>query len=265
MEEIMNQVEFSVITPAYNEQDKITSSLTQIVSFMREFSESFEILICNDGSKDKTAEVVRQYMEDVPEVTLLDNPHKGKGFCIWDGVMHAKGKYIYVADADLSAPMPELKKLFVWMKDHDYDVVIGTREGIGARRVGEPLIRHIMGRVFNLWIQVLVLPGIDDTQCGFKLFKGEVAQAVFSRFILYGAKAKVTNKPYLGAYDVEALYIARMLGYKIKEIPVTWTYVKTSRLSHIRDSLKMAFDVLRIKVNGILGKYKSAQKTSTIV
>jgi glycosyltransferase involved in cell wall biosynthesis len=260
----MSEVEFSIVTPAYNEQDKITSTLTQMISFMREFNPNFEIIISNDGSKDKTAELVKQYSQDVSEVRLVDNPHKGKGYAVWNGVMNAKGKYIYVADADLSAPMPELKKLFVWLTDHDYDIVIGTREGIGARRVSEPFIRHLMGRVFNYWIQLTVLPGINDTQCGFKLFKGDVARDVFRRFILYGENSKTTTKAYLGAFDVEALYIARKLKYKIKEVPVTWTYVKTTRLSHIRDSIKMALDVLRIKVNGILGKYTAAQKTSTI-
>jgi glycosyltransferase involved in cell wall biosynthesis len=260
----MNEIEFSIVTPAYNEQDKITSTLTQMISFMREFNPSFEIIISNDGSTDKTASLVTNYSQEVPEVQLLDNPHKGKGYAIWNGIMHAKGKYIYVADADLSAPMPELKKLFVWLTDHDYDVVIGTREGIGARRVGEPFIRHLMGRIFNYWIQIIALPGLNDTQCGFKLFKGDAARDIFKRFVLYGENTKITNKAYLGSYDVEALYIARKLKYKIKEVPVTWTYVKTTRLSHIRDSIKMAWDVLRIKVNGILGKYTADQKTSTI-
>ncbi|MFZ2664601.1 MAG: glycosyltransferase family 2 protein, partial [Patescibacteria group bacterium] len=131
--------------------------------------------------------------------------------------------------------------------------------GIGARRIGEPFYRHLMGRVFNLLVQLIALPGISDSQCGFKLFKGDVAKDVFSRLSIYGVKAVDIEKPYLGAWDVEVLYLARKLGYTIKQVPVTWTFVKTKRLSPVKDSLKMAWDVLKIRVNDLRGKYRSAQ------
>lgn len=253
-------MEYSIVTPAYNEEDKITASLTQMVGFMRSFSDSFEVIIINDGSKDSTEEKVRAYSKENPEVRLLTIPHKGKGVAVSTGIMAAEGKYIYMADADLSAPMSELKKLSVWVQDQDYDIVIASREGIGAKRIGEPLYRHIMGRVFNIFIQALILPGISDTQCGFKLFKNKVAKDVFGKLEVYNTEGKELEEAYLGAWDVEVLYLARKMGYTIKQVPVTWTYVKTTRLKPLKDSAKMALDVLKIRLNDLKGKYKTAQK-----
>ncbi|MFC1700092.1 dolichyl-phosphate beta-glucosyltransferase [Patescibacteria group bacterium] len=253
-------MEYSIVTPAYNEEDKITATLTQAVGFMRGFSDSFEVIIVNDGSKDSTEEKVKAYSKDNPEVKLLSIPHKGKGVAVSAGIMAAEGKYIYMADADLSAPINELKKLSVWMIDQDYDIVIASREGVGAKRVGEPFYRHIMGRVFNIMIQILVLPGISDTQCGFKLFKNKVAKDVFGKLKIYNIEGKELQDAYLGAWDVEVLYLARKMGYTIKQVPVTWTYVKTTRLKPLKDSAKMALDVLKIRLNDLKGKYKTAQK-----
>ncbi len=249
-------IEYSIVIPAYNEEDKITSSLTQVVNFMRGFSTSFEVLVVNDGSKDLTASKVKEYSKDNPEVLLIDNPHKGKGFAVWTGMMKAQGEYIYMADADLSAPIEDLKKFSVWVIDQDFDVVIGSREGVGARRVGEPLYRHIMGRVFNLFVQIIALPGISDSQCGFKLFKKKAAKDIFGRLLIYGSDTKEIDTAYLGAWDVEVLYLAKKLGYTIKQVPVTWVYVKTKRLNPIKDSCKMLLDVLKVRVNDARGKYK---------
>ncbi len=249
-------MEYSIVIPAYNEEDKITSTLTQVVNFMRNFCGSFEVIVVNDGSSDSTSSKVSEYAKDNPEVLLIDNPHKGKGYAVWTGMMRAEGDLIYMADADLSAPIEDLKKFSVWALEHDFDVVIGSREGIGAKRVGEPFHRHLMGRVFNFLVQIVALPGIQDSQCGFKIFKKQPAKDIFSRLLIYGDSAKESNKPYLGAWDVEVLYLAKKLGYSIKQIPVVWVYVKSKRLSPIRDSIKMAFDVLKVRLNYIGGKYK---------
>lgn len=248
-------MEYSIVIPAYNEEDKITATLTQIINFMGSFSGDFEIIVVDDGSKDETAKKVNLYSKENPEVTLLKISHKGKGAAVCTGIMAANGDYIYLADADLSAPISELKKLSVWMKDQNYDVVIASREGTGAERVGEPAYRHLLGRVFNLWIQLVALPGIEDTQCGFKLFKKEVAKDIFGRLLIYSSDQKEIEVAYLGAWDVEVLYLARKLGYTIKQVPVIWTYVKTTRLKPFKDSAKMAIDVLRVRLNDLRGKY----------
>ncbi|HSX39230.1 MAG TPA: dolichyl-phosphate beta-glucosyltransferase [Candidatus Saccharimonadales bacterium] len=248
-------IEYSIVIPAYNEADKITASLTQVINFMKSFSERFEIIVVDDGSKDKTVEVVEGYALSNPEIHLIKNPHKGKSPSVWTGVNEAHGEYIYLADADLAAPITELKKLSIWVKDQNYDIVIASREGMGASRIGEPFYRHLMGRVFNFVVQVIALPGINDSQCGFKLFKGAVAKDLFSRLKVYGASAPEIKKAYFGAFDVEVLYLAKKLKYSVKEVPVTWTYVKTNRVSPFIDSIKMFSDVVKIKLNDLRGVY----------
>jgi dolichyl-phosphate beta-glucosyltransferase len=254
-------IEYSIVMPAYNEADKISSTITQVLGFMRGFCESFEFLIVNDGSSDSTAQIVADMARENTELHLIDNPHKGKGFAVWTGIMKAQGEYIYMADADLSTPITELKKLTVWVKDQDFDIVIASREGIGADRVGEPVYRHIMGRVFNIWVQLIALPGIQDSQCGFKLFKKKAAKDIFSRLQIYGSDSKQIKGAYFGAWDVEVLYLARKLGYTVKQVPVTWVHVKTTRISPIKDSFKMASDVIKVRMNDLKGKYNTAQTT----
>lgn len=255
-------IDYSIVIPAYNEADKISATLTQVVNFMRSFSTSFEVIVVDDGSKDATADLIRDYKKENLEIILVKNPHKGKGFAVYTGVMKARGELIYLADADLSTPISELKKLSVWAVDHEYDIVIASREGTGAQRVDEPFYRHLMGRIFNMLVQFIALPGIKDSQCGFKLFKRDVARKIFSMLKIYGDSSKELKDPYLGAWDVEVLFIAKLMGCRIKEVPVHWTYVKTTRLHPLRDSIKMTTDLLKIRLNALGGKYKTAQKVT---
>ena len=254
-------INYSIVIPAYNESDKISSTITQVLGFMKGFTDSFEVIVVNDGSKDNTAQIIKSMAEDDHEIVLVDNPHKGKGYSVWTGMMRAQGEYIYMADADLSTPISELKKLSVWANDQNFDVVIASREGVGAQRVGEPFYRHLMGRVFNLWVQLIALPGITDSQCGFKLFNKKAAKDIFSRLQIYGDSSKQLKNAYFGAWDVEVLYLARKLGYTIKQVPVTWVHVKTTRISPMRDSAKMALDVLKVRLNDVRGKYDTARTT----
>jgi dolichyl-phosphate beta-glucosyltransferase len=242
-------MEYSIVIPAYNEADKITSSLTQIMGFMKTFSPSFEVLVVDDGSKDNTATLVEDYAKNIPEIRLIRNSHKGKGPALWRGVVESAGEYIYLCDADLSTPIDELKKFAIWVKDHNFDIVIGSREGSGAKRIDEPFYRHLMGRIFNYWVQLIALRGIKDSQCGFKLFKNDAAKHIFGMLKIYGEDAKEIKKAYMGVFDVEVLFLARKSGYKIKELPVTWTHVRTTRLNPISDSFNMAKDVLKVRIN----------------
>lgn len=247
-------MEYSIVIPAYNEADKISSTLTQVVNFMRNFSTEFEIIVVDDGSQDSTVQVVSDYKRENREVTLIKNIHMGKGPALSTGIKKAKGDYIYIADADLSTPISELKKLSVWLIDHEYDIVIASREGRGAERIDEPLYRHFMGRVFNTLVQLLILPGIKDSQCGFKLFRSSVAKKLFDNLEI-SSVTKEIKTAYTGAWDVELLYIAKLLGYAIKEVPVKWIFVRTTRVSPLRDSIKMFKEILHIKKKAILGKY----------
>lgn len=249
-------IEYSIVISAYNEEAGITSSLTQIIGFMKSFARSYEVIVVDDGSSDKTADVVEKFAKDHPEIVLKRNVHKGKGFGVRTGMLMASGEYILMSDADMATPIEELKRLMVWIKDHDFDIVIGSREGVGAIRYNEPFIRHLMGRVFNLIVRVLTVRGINDTQCGFKLFKADVAQDIFENLVLFGPDTPETNVPRVTAFDVEVLLIAQKRKYKIKEVPVTWTYVPTQRVHNIRDSIANFKDVLSVKINDIRGKYK---------
>lgn len=247
---------FSIVIPAYNESERILTSLTQVFTFMRNYVESFEVVVVDDGSKDNTVELLEKYAQENSELVIVRNPHKGKGPTVYTGMTKAKGQYILMTDADMATPIDELKKFYNWIEEHNYDIVIASREGIGARRVNEPFYRHLMGRVFNIIVQIIALPGINDSQCGFKLFKASVARDIFSRLKIYGDDSKEIKKGYMGAFDVEVLFIARKLKYKIKEISVPWTYVKTTRLNVLSDSINMALDVLKVRLNDLKGVYK---------
>lgn len=256
-------MKYSIVIPAYNEADKISSTIIQVLGFMRNFSDPFELIVSDDGSSDNTVSIVKEIAKENPELKLVENSHKGKGPTVWSAFMQAQGDYIYMADADLSAPISELKKLLVWAEEQDYGIVIASREGVGAERINEPFYRHLMGRVFNFLVRIVALPDMQDTQCGFKLFTKKCVQDVFPR--LYTLKdAKELNVPYTGAWDVEVLLLAKQLGYKIKSVPVTWVYVKTTRVSPVSDSIKMFLEVFQIRFRFLRGKYKAAHLTSIL-
>lgn len=245
----------SIVIPAFNEKANIGITLTKVTSFLNDYEPDYEVIVVDDGSSDTTSEITENFAKGNSKVALIKNPHKGKAFAIRTGVIKASGDYILLFDADSATPIEELKRLMVWISDNDFDIAIGSREGIGATRKNEPLLRHVMGRVFNLLVKVLVLPGIEDTQCGFKLFKGSIAKEVFNKSLLYGDTTKEIKVPKVSAFDVEILYIAKKLGYKIKEVPITWEYGKNTKVNKVRDSVVNFLDVLRVKINSIKGLY----------
>ena len=253
----MKQPYLSVVIPCYNEERNIRRTLLRVEEFLREQSWPFEIVVVDDGSSDKTLALAEEVAEGKKEFRLIKNPHRGKGFTVRTGVLAAAGEYILFSDADLATPIEEVKKLFLWVGKQGFDIAIASREGVGARRENEPLYRHIMGRIFNRLVQLLALRGIEDSQCGFKLFKKEAAYQIFERLYIYGRNAKNLKHAFMGAFDVEVLFLARKFGYKIKEVPVTWHYVKTQRLNPLRDSWLMASDILRVRYYDLQGKYRS--------
>jgi dolichyl-phosphate beta-glucosyltransferase len=248
-------IDYSIVISAYNEESRITKTLTQTLSFMNQFAPAFEIIVVDDGSKDKTANVVEEYAKDHPEIKLIRNVHKGKAGGIRTGTLKSSGKMVLMMDADMATPLEELKRLATWINDSNFDIAIASREGIGAKRQDEPAYRHVMGRVFNLLVRVTLGLEFQDTQCGFKLFKGDVARKIFSHLIVYGADLPQISKPFFGAFDVEVLYCAEQLGYKIKDVPVKWNYIPTTRLNALSNAYKMGRDVLRIKILGLRGAY----------
>lgn len=258
-------LDYSVVISAYNEETRITKTLTQTLSFMNQFAPAFEIVVVDDGSKDRTAEVVEEYAKDHPEIKLTVNNHKGKAGGIRTGMLKSSGKLVLMMDADMATPLEELKRLATWINDNNFDIAIASREGIGANRQNEPFYRHVMGRVFNLLIRLVLGLEFQDTQCGFKLFKGDVAKTVFNRLVIYGDNLPEITKPFFGAFDVEVLYCAQQMGYKIKDVPVKWNYVPTTRLNALSNSYKMARDVIRIKILGLKGAYATQSEINNKV
>ena len=245
----------SVVVPAYNEQQRLPDTLAQILGYLERQSYRSEVLVADDGSTDSTAAVVEQLATRYASLRLLPLDHRGKGFAVRAGALAAGGEYVLLCDADLAVPIEEWEKLLGWL-NRGYEVAIGSREGLGARRLGEPWYRHLMGRVFNLIVQAVAVGGIQDTQCGFKALRGDVAHDLFQRVQVYGEHAPRVHGAAVTAYDVELLFLARARGYRIAEVPVMWRYGTETKVSPVRDSWRNLRDVLTVRWYALRGKYQ---------
>ena len=247
------RVDVSLIIPAYNEAQRLPETLRQAVAFLGQQPFSWELIIADDGSEDATptlaAEAARQ-----PGVRHLRLLHHGKAAAVRAGVRAARGRSIIFTDADLSTPITYVADTHRLLND-GWEVVIGTREAPAARRIGEPYYRHLMGRVFNWAVRLLAVPGLRDTQCGFKGFRVEVARDLFRRARLYRDSQPVRG-PLVTGFDVELLYLARRCGYQLYELPVTWSHVAGSKVRPGLDSLLMLRDVLAVRRNALRGAYR---------
>lgn len=242
----------SIVIPAYNEAARLPNTLAEIAAFLAAKPYQAEIVVANDGSDDETSVVARSFACEQGEVRVLDLLHRGKAAAVRDGVVAARGDYVLFTDADLSTPMFFCDELLEAL-EAGADVAIGSREGAQARRIGEPVYRHLMGRVFNITVQLLAVPGINDTQCGFKAFTRPAGRSIFRRTRLHVRKR--VRGPMVTAFDVETLYIARKLNLRIVEIPVSWTHVPGSKVNPVLDSARMFRDVLHVRLNALRGRY----------
>jgi dolichyl-phosphate beta-glucosyltransferase len=232
----------TLIIPAYNEERRLPRSLEQISAFVQQQTEPMEVIIVENGSTDRTTEIAEAYAARYPFARVLHSP-KGKGAAVRAGMMEGRGRYLFICDSDLSMPITEVRKFLPPLLEQ-YDVAIASREGPGAHRYGEPGYRHLMGRVFNLIVRVLAIPGFQDTQCGFKSFRAEVGKEVFAELTMTG-----------WVFDVEALFIAQRRGCQVVAVPIDWYFDADSRIEPLRDTWRMFRDVLRIRVNGWRGVY----------
>lgn len=247
----MSNVLLSVIIPAYNEEGNFKKGTLKMVDdYLKKQKYSWEVIVVDDGSGDQTASLLEGFVKNKKTWHLVRNLHQGKAQTVMTGLEKARGQYRLFTDFDQSTPISEVEKFLE--KARDFDVVIGSREIRGAKREKEPFYRHLMGKIFNFLVQVLVIKGIYDTQCGFKLFRKEVMKEVLPRLKI--AKQK-TAGAYTGAFDVELLFLAKKLGFKICEVPIYWKHVRTSRVSPFRDSLKMLSEILKIRFYNLLGAY----------
>lgn len=240
-------VSLSVVVPAYNEQERIVSTLRRTLEYLAEQHPDSEVVVVDDGSRDETAARVEELAADEPRLSLIVLPeNRGKGAAVRTGVLAARGERILFMDADLSTPIEELEKLEPFL-DEGYDVVIGSR-GLAESDIRErqPFPREFMGRTFNLIVRSLLLGGFRDTQCGFKLFARDAARALFEAQTLDGF-----------AFDVEVLLMARDRGYRIREVPVVWYHSPNSKVSPVTDASRMFVDLLRLRARRLAGGLRS--------
>jgi dolichyl-phosphate beta-glucosyltransferase len=233
----------SIIIPAYNEENRLPNSLEQVFRFLEKQSYASEVIVVENGSTDKTFEIASSFVQKHKNLRVIHNEQRGKGGAVLRGVHEARGEYVFICDADLSMPIEEINK-FLPPALTDFDIAIGSREAPGSVRYNEPYYRHLTGRVFNTLIRMMVLPKLQDTQCGFKCMRAVVAHDIFRFQTLTG-----------WAFDVELLYIAHHRGYRILEIPIDWFFNADSKVRVLRDAWRMFVDLLVIRWNAMRGLY----------
>jgi glycosyltransferase involved in cell wall biosynthesis len=245
----MSPVFLSIIIPAHNEEERLPPSLSLVANFVRQQPYSIEVIVVENGSTDRTLEVAQSFQATMPYLQVIQETKKGKGLAVRTGMLAAKGKYRIFCDADFSMPVDELRK-FIPGDEQSYDIAIASRELPESRRVDEPEFRHLIGRVFNSLVRYALLPGLQDTQCGFKAFRDEVAEHLFPMQTMTG-----------WSFDAELLFIAQRFGYEVKEVPITWYYKPGTRLHIVKDSIKMASDLFTIQRNARRGIYDQEAAT----
>lgn len=233
------EVYLSVIIPVYNEEFKIKRTLIDIDKYLRKQNYNYEIIVVNDGSKDKTIKVLETLKSRIVNLRLIDNKeNKGKGYVVKQGMLQAKGQYRLFTDADNSTSIEQVKKMWPYFRQ-GYDIIIGSRDVQKAVvAVSQSWLRKLLGNIFNLIVQMVCgLWGIWDTQCGFKGFNKRVVKDIFPKLTITG-----------WAFDVEVLVLSKKAGYKVKEIPVRWINSFESKVN-LKEMIKMLFDVFKIRLN----------------
>ena len=239
----MSDCFLSIVFPAHNEEKRLPRTLEQTAAFLQAQPYSAEIIVVENGSTDRTLAVAEEHAARFPMLRVIHEEQRGKGRAVRRGMLAARGKYRFFCDVDLSMPITEINRFFPPQLE-GAEIVIASREAPGSVRYNEPAYRHTTGRVFNWMVKTLALPGIEDSQCGFKCFRGDVADAVFPLQTLVGM-----------SFDAEVLFIARKMGYSVCEVAIDWYFDPDSRVRLVQDSLHMAFDLLKIRSNARQGLY----------
>jgi dolichyl-phosphate beta-glucosyltransferase len=241
----VSDLHYSIIIPAYNESERIVATLDRVLAYVAQQQWETEILVVNDGSRDNTAAIIRGYADQHAHVRLLENPgNRGKGYAVRNGMMNARGDVLLFSDADLSAPIEEAPKLFAAIAA-GADCAIGSRwlrPELQSER--QPLHRQLFGRIYNLLLRMLLGLHFADTQCGFKAFTRRSAAQIFPRM-------KIDR----WGFDSELLFLARKSRQKIVEVPVRWAHDERSKISPVRDGIKMFWEMCRIRWYSLSGKY----------
>jgi dolichyl-phosphate beta-glucosyltransferase len=242
---------YSFIIPAYNESERLATSLPKVFAYIRERQIQAEVIVVNDGSSDDTAKIARSFASRYPQTRLLENPgNRGKGYSVRNGMLHANGDVLLFTDADLSSPIYEATKLFAAI-DRGADVAIGSRWLLAALQTErQPWYRQLYGRLFNLALRMVLGLKYRDTQCGFKAFTRAAAQAVFSR-----------QRVERWGFDPELLFLANKFHLRTVEVAVEWAHDHRSKISPIRDGLKMGVEMLAVRWNDLRRLYEHPSTT----
>ena len=252
---------FSLVIPAYNEAPRITETIRESISWLTRQPFVSELIVVDDGSDDATPALAESALSAYPCGRVIRIAHGGKAAAVRAGMLAATGDQIAFSDADLATPLRYMTDLRAVLAE-GCDIAIGSREGVGARRIGEPPYRHLMGRVFNLLVRLLLIPGVQDTQCGFKLFRAEVARDLLRRSRLYRDGGQTVSGPRVTAFDVELLTIARLSGYRVCSVPVIWSYGEGSKVRPARDTWHNVCDVLNVWIGARRGRYRVSERGS---
>jgi dolichyl-phosphate beta-glucosyltransferase len=236
----------SVVVPAYNEEPRIQRTLDRVTEYLSTRQYLWEVVVSDDGSTDNTSALVELASSENPNIRLLTLPHRGKGWAVKNAMLAATGDYRLICDADLSVPIEQVERLLP-PRLEGVDIALGSREQPGSRRIGEPTLRHVMGRVYNRLVRSLTAPGLKDTQCGFKCFRGDIVSQLFQLQTMDGF-----------AFDAELLFLAHRRGLTVKEVGIDWYYGEGSKVRPVRDSLSMTGDLLKIRWAYLMGRYSGA-------
>lgn len=240
---IMDAPFLSLIFPAHNEEERLPQTLEAVDAFLKQQPYTAEVIVVENGSSDRTLELAKQFEPRMPELKVLHEDGRGKGLAVKRGMLEARGQYRFFLDVDLSMPIEQVSRFFPPVLP-DAQIAIASREGKGAKRFNEPAYRHWIGRGFNALVRFMALPRLHDSQCGFKCFRGDIADILFPMQTIMG-----------WTFDVEILYIAFMKGYRVTEIPIPWYHNPKSKVRVWRDSIQMARDLITIRRNARRGLY----------
>lgn len=247
----MQNPELSVVIPAYNESKNLKNGvLDQVYDYLKVQNYSYEVLIVDDGSKDNTVEIARDWAKDKKGFKIIENPHGGKALTVISGLLKSSGEVAVFTDMDQATPISQIEKF--WPKfESGYDVVIGSRSG----RKGAPITRKISALGFATMRNLLLGLPFTDTQCGFKAFTHDAVKKVFPKLKTLWENSRASGAAVNAGFDIEMLYLAKKLGLKIAEVPVEWHYVGTERVQLIKDATEAIKDMLRIRQNNSVGRY----------
>jgi len=239
----------SIVIPAYNEAKRLPATLNRLHEYLTCQAYDYEIVVVSNGSTDDTVAVVVEAQVEVPGLRLIVLTERGKGLAARTGALQNEGGIVFICDADLSMPPENIQRFLDALKFAD--LVVGSREAPGATRYSEPWQRHVMGRVFNRLVQLLAVPGIEDTQCGFKAFRRAVARDLFGQQSVTG-----------WGFDVELLFLARKYGYVVHELGIDWHYDADSRVRPVHDTLSMFVEIVKIRLRDAVGGYHNKSEAA---